>query len=61
MVDVARWQKALREQYDPAASRIDTSALPLLQYAERVLGFPALPGNHIECALGVGPSQAIDI
>jgi cardiolipin synthase len=48
MVDVARWQKALREQYDPAASRIDTSALPLLQYAERVLGFPALPGNHIE-------------
>jgi cardiolipin synthase len=46
--NVARWQKALRERYDPAAARIDASALPLLHHTERVLGFPALPENQIE-------------
>ncbi len=48
IVDVGRWQKALKEQYGPAAARIDASAGPLLHHAERVLGFPALPGNDIE-------------
>ncbi len=47
-VDVARWQKALRAQYDPAAARVDMLAQPLLHYAERVLDFQALPGNGIE-------------
>ncbi len=46
--DVARWQKVLREKYDPAAGRIDALAQPLLHHAERVIGFPALPGNEIE-------------
>jgi cardiolipin synthase len=48
IVDVARWQQALREQHDPAASWIDASAEPLFHHVERVLGFPPLPGNDIE-------------
>jgi len=46
--EVFPWQKTLRDQYDPAASRIDASAGPLLHYTEGVLGFPALPDNKIE-------------
>jgi len=48
IVEINRWQKALRDQYDPAAPTIDASAAPLLHYVEKVLGFPALPGNDIE-------------
>jgi cardiolipin synthase A/B len=48
IAEVFRWQKALRERYDATALQIDHSTEPLLHYVERVLGFPALPGNHIE-------------
>jgi cardiolipin synthase A/B len=48
IADVFRWQKTLRDQYNPAASRMDASAAPLLHYTENVLGFPALLGNKIE-------------
>ncbi len=46
--EVAGWQKTLREQYDPLAPRIGTLEQPLFHHAERVLDFPALPGNEIE-------------
>lgn len=48
IANVFHWQKDLRAQYDPTESRMDASAQPLLRYTENVLGFPALPGNHIE-------------
>ena len=48
MVDVARWQRDLRGQYDPSVLGIDPSADPLLRLVERVLGFPAMPADGIE-------------
>ncbi len=47
IADATRWQKVLKEQYDPSAALINTSADPLVHYTENVLGFPALPGNDI--------------
>jgi len=47
LAEVARWQKSLTDRYDPAASRVEPSAGPLMRHAERVLGFPALPDNDI--------------
>jgi cardiolipin synthase len=46
--DVGRWQQALKLQFVPVQPQEDQSVLPLLHLAEKVLGFPALPGNCIE-------------
>ena len=48
IAEVFNWQKTLRAESEPVFSPVETSAEPLLRYAERVLGFPALPGNNIE-------------
>ena len=44
--DVGCWQEALKAQFSPV--REDLPVLPLLRHTERVIGFPALPGNRIE-------------
>ncbi len=46
--DVGNWQQTLRDQVAPEPPQADQSALPLLRHTEKVLGFPALPGNRIE-------------
>ena len=48
MVDVSRWKKALRGDYDVTFERTDSWVKPFIHYTERVLGFPVLQGNDIE-------------
>jgi cardiolipin synthase A/B len=45
---VRQWQTSLRAGHADSALRIDARAEPLRHHAERVLGFPAQPGNEIE-------------
>jgi len=46
--NMKQWQIGLRQQSNAVASPIEATSAPLDRYAERVLGFPALPGNEIE-------------